>query len=118
MNSWQHASETEKMQFEAISTFLIHRPELISFLFDTGEAKLDSGPDKIISRSRGLCYSDQVLVRLAMDLWCDHGQISVHELFSLDFNIFESALSAIKMLGPKPSRLYEVLMAVSHTSEP
>lgn len=110
MLNWKGSSEYEEIQFQAISGFLSHRPQLIGFLFNPCYPKLIFSPEKIVENSIGFCCSDQILVRLALHLWCNYGFISAYELFKLDSEVFDRALEAIKILGPKPSTRYHELM--------
>jgi hypothetical protein len=112
MFNWQSASEQELKQFQVISSFLSHRVNLIQYLFHSDIPKLNSSPEKIISKAKGLCTSDKVLLRVALQLWCEHGQISIPELFCLDADVFLRVLKAIESLGPKPCNSLQKLMAV------
>ena len=113
MQNWKEASDFEKIQFQAILGFLSHRPQLITFLFSPLHPRLREAPEKIVFNSGDFCSSDQILVRLALNLWCNHGPISVHELFGLDSEVFANALNAIKILGPKPCNRFNELIQKS-----
>jgi hypothetical protein len=42
-----------------------------------------------------MCGGDYLLVKLAVELWCEQGKIPVHELLSLDEPLFSRALAAL-----------------------
>jgi len=112
MVNWQSASEEELKQFQVISSFLSHRGSLIQYLFHPEKPNLNASPDKIISKAVGLCTSDKVLLRVALQLWCEYGQISIAELFCLDAEVFLRVLKAIESLGPKPCNSFQKLVAI------
>ncbi len=109
MTNWQTASEYELKQYEAISSFLNGRKQLLRYLFHNREPRLNSSPKQIISGARGFCTSDKILIRVALQLWCEYGQIGLQELFYLDGEVFLKVLRALESLGPKPSSLYNLL---------
>ncbi len=78
---------------------------------------LNSSPDKIIANSDGFCNSDKILIRVALQLWCDYGQISLTDLFCLDGEVFLKVLKAIECLGPKPCQWYSILKSFSEDEE-
>ena len=117
MVNWQAASEYELKQYQAIHSFLSHRVNIIHYLFHNERPILNNFPDKIITDSEGFCSSDKVLIRVALQLWCDYGQIGLYELFCLDGEVFLKVLKAIEDLGPKPSSWYSQLMSIASAEE-
>ena len=111
MVNWQTASKYELKQYQTISSFLSHRVNLIHYLFNTERPMLSNSPDKIITDSDSLCTSDKILIRVALQLWCDYGKIGITELFCLDAEVFLKVLKAIEDLGPKPSSLSSTLIS-------
>jgi hypothetical protein len=112
MVNWQTASEYELKQIQVISSFMSHRANLVQYMFHPEKPNLNYPPEKIISKSIGFCTSDKVLLRVALQLWCEYGQISIPELFCLDAEVFLRVLKAIESLGPKPCNKFQKLMAV------
>jgi hypothetical protein len=101
MSSWINAGESEIRLFKAIQKITNHNKALLNLLFDSRSERLElrHSPDKIISNARGLCGSDYILVKLCLDLWCEHGKIAVHELFNLDSDLLGNTLQAIEELA-------------------
>lgn len=109
MVNWQTASEYELRQYEAISFFLTDRKHLLQYLFHDEHPRLKSPPKQVLAGAAGFCASDKILIRVALQLWCEYGQIGLQELFCLDGEVFLKVLRAIERLGPKPSPWYQLL---------
>jgi hypothetical protein len=99
MKCWKNCCSSERLQFEAISIAVGGRADLLKVLFDQEQPKLRRPPAQILREALGLCSQDYLLVKLSLDLWCDHG-VAVHELLSLDLEVFNRALKALIKLGP------------------
>lgn len=112
MKSWQGASEHEVYLFETISQFLLHRSDLIDFLFHSNQPRLRGSPEILLDQSLGLCSSDQFLVRLAVHLWSGGGEISLSDLFKIDAETFLKVLGCLEALGPKQNKRFDMIMAL------
>ena len=101
MSSWINAGASEVRLFRAIQKITSHNQSLLNLLFDFHSERLElrHSADKIIINARGLCSSDYVLVKLCLDLWCEHGKISVHELFNLERDLLRHTLRVIEELA-------------------
>jgi hypothetical protein len=99
MIRWQKATRGEKKQFEAIATFLNHRPNLVDFLFDPASPKLTDSPERLLTAAGGLPRSDFLLVRLALNLWCGAAGLEVHEIFDLEPEVFTKVMRAFAFLA-------------------
>lgn len=113
MVNWQAASEYELKQHQAIHSFLSHRVHLIHYLFHNERPTLNDSPDKIITNSEGFCTSDKILIRVALQLWCDYGKTCITDLFYLDGEVFLKVLRAIEDLGPKPCSWHSKLISIT-----
>lgn len=71
----------------------------MEFLFNQNEPKLNDEPDRLMNAARDMCGSDYILVKLCLDLWCEHGKVCVHEILSLDDGLFALTLKALEGLG-------------------
>lgn len=98
MICWQNATRGETKQLEAIATFLNSSPHLMDFLFDPDSPKLNDSPERLLTFARGLPSSDFLLVRLALNLWCEAADLQVHELFYLEPDIFAGVMKAFARL--------------------
>jgi hypothetical protein len=93
---WSVAGAGEKRQFEAIRILMAGSPQLVEFLFDPGLPRLRQSPEQIVRNARGLSSGEYILVKLAVDIWCEQGQLLVSQLFELDSDNFNRALRALK----------------------
>lgn len=99
MKCWDSACLSEKKQFEAISLILHHNQNLLKFLFDPHSPKLLDSPVNLMRQARHLSSSDYLLIKICLDIWCEQGQVQVHELFNLEPDHFNLTLNAFKYLG-------------------
>ncbi len=100
MECWKEARASEQRQFDAISILTRQSPYLMNFLFHPTNPKLRLPPEELLRTAQGFSSGDYVLVKLAIDLWCEQGQVFVHELFNLDPVNFNLALKALHGLQP------------------
>jgi hypothetical protein len=99
MECWPNATQAERKQFEAIRVLTSRNPQLMEFLFDKNQPRLKGPPDQLMGDALGMCGSDFIVVKLCLDLWCEHGKVCVHEILSLDADLFELTLRALVALG-------------------
>ena len=60
--------------------------------------RLSAPVDELQQLARGLSRSDNFLVRLSIDLWCEQGEALIVDLFDLDCEVFDSVLDAMRDL--------------------
>ena len=99
MQCWSEACRAEKKQFEAISTIVSLNPHLLGFLFDSARPQLKCAPQDLLCQAKGFSSSEYLLVRICLNLWCEQGQLEVHELFNLDPDLFKLTMTALAQLG-------------------
>jgi hypothetical protein len=99
MICWKNASRSERRQLEAIATFLSHSPHLVDFLFDPVLPKLNDSPERLLAAASGLPSGDFLLVRLALNLWCEAAGLEVHEIFNAEPEIFAKIMKAFTLLA-------------------
>ena len=100
MEYWQQVSGFERRQFQAISTLTSQNPQLLTFLFDPKASQLRLPVDRLLKEARGLSSGEYLLVKIAIDLWCEQGQVQIHQLLNLDPVNFKLALTALAELYP------------------
>jgi hypothetical protein len=98
MECWVSASSSERRQYEAIAAMTGENPELLKFLFDQNSPRLRAPASLLLKQARGLASGDNILVRVALDIWCDQGKAAVHELFNLESHVFMRVLEALAKL--------------------
>lgn len=95
MECWTQVTRSDRRLFKIISTLVGNESRILTFLFDTQFPRLRGPADEIIKSARGMSSGDYLLVKLAVELWCEQGQIPVHELLSFDEPFFSRALTAL-----------------------
>jgi len=98
MDCWSVAPSSELRQFRAIAILTSQSPQLVAFLFHPTQPQLRLPPAELLKAARSFSSGDYILVKLAVDLWCEQGQVFIHELFNLDSVNFDLALKALKAL--------------------
>ena len=53
----------------AISLLLANDPKLLEFLFSANRPRLNSSPKKLLEDALGFSCGQQLLLRLALDIW-------------------------------------------------
>lgn len=98
MEVWEGASVEEQKQFLAISILFGDRKDLLSWLFDTSRARLRFSAEALKRNCRGMSSGDQILIKIAIDLWCEQGGTQITDLQSLDSNLVRRVLKVLEML--------------------
>ncbi len=98
MECWSETPSNELRQFRAISILMNKSPHLLGFVFHPSQPQLRLPPAELLRAAQGFSSGDYVLIKLAVDLWCEQGHVFIHELFNLDCVNFDLALKALKFL--------------------
>jgi len=83
---------------EILHLFEEHR-RLLEFLFDAKAPRLSAASDEILAAARGLCSSDVLLVRVALDIWSAAGQAHMNEVIDADPETYDVILAAMAILA-------------------
>lgn len=75
-------------------------PQLLKFLFHPEIPQLRLPPEELLREALGFSSGDLILVRIAIDLWCEQGNLPLHQVFGLDSLNFKLTLQALEVLGP------------------
>jgi len=81
MNNWMNATESDRDLMYAASLIFDKRPELYKFFFHPDKPQLRYPCAKIKQLAKSMCSSDELLVRIALDVWCGNGGISFNEIY-------------------------------------
>ena len=98
MTVWKNASQGDKRLLHAISILLKNYPYLLDFVFDPHEPELSQSSDRLRREAGALSSGESLLVRLAMDLWNESGDVKFTELDRLDSSNFENVMTAVRYL--------------------
>lgn len=101
--AWETATVSEQELCIAMTKLFATNDKLLTFVFDKDEPRLRAKPHQLVTEARSLSSGENVLVRLALDIWNDTGGVRITELLSrLDPTNFHNAIAALRYLGPKP----------------
>lgn len=87
MLRWTNVSLSDALHLDAINYFLFNYPHLINCFLHPEKPGLRSPSKVIIKKIRGLSHSEQLLVRMGMDIWNGSGQVNLllaYEVLSSD----------------------------------
>ncbi len=98
MTTKPQLNEYEKRMVIAIETILKHT-YLKDFFFEEGMKKIRFRPDEMRSRIQGFSCSEQVLIRVGLDMWSGSGDAKIWEILEvLDDRNFHATLSGLVMI--------------------
>lgn len=95
MDCWSNAGTFERKVFLIAKELLDSQAKLLSFIFDPSTPRLSRPADELLTMARDLSSSEQVLVSLCVDLWCEGAGTRVNDLLCLDEKNLKKALAAI-----------------------
>lgn len=100
---WEHPNVTDFVLLQAMRRLFARRPDLLTFVFHMKEPRLRRSPQILMKEARALSSGENVLVRVALNLWNQSGSVGLHEIVErLDETNFENTIAAMRILGPKP----------------
>lgn len=99
---WEKATDTERKLFFAISEIFDKDEKLLEFTFENKSPRLREQAHKLIEEIKTHYPAKDLLLRIALDIWCSCGDVYLWELFEfLNQKEFKNVVKAICMLGPK-----------------
>ena len=100
MFCWKFVSASQHRRIEAISLLLSNDYPLLEFLFEQDQPQLRAAPEELMSNSWPFSAGEMLLVRLALDLWNESGDVRICEaLERLDGIRFQNLLLSLEYLG-------------------
>lgn len=97
MESWRKATQAERRLFLLISQVFTNHPKLLRFFFDTQEPRTSFEPHQLLKASGCFSSGEQVLIRVALDLWNESGGAQVRDLmYILDDESCSNVLKALE----------------------
>ena len=80
MINWKNASSTDKHLLNAIARLFRNNPQLLEFFFHPSEPQLALPCKKIKQLARSYGSADELLVRIALDIWNESGSLNFNEI--------------------------------------
>lgn len=98
---WKTARPRDQRFQIVVTALFASNARLLALVFDRDQPRLRDEPENILTQARGLSSGEYLLLRLALDLWNDSGDVRIQELISsLDSTNFANAIGALWRLGP------------------
>jgi hypothetical protein len=99
MLSWKTCSKEESRLAEIMYLLFKSYPELEQFLFKAETPNLNEPPDVLLRQIGAFSSGEQILVRVALDLWSGEGRTHLFDvLHRLDDRNFTNVMAAILYL--------------------
>ncbi len=80
MINWPKANVVERRLLQAISNIFSESPKLLDFLFDPEKPKLRAMPEVLLLEAEDFSAKEDLLIRVALDMWSGSGSAEVWEL--------------------------------------
>ncbi len=102
MIHWKDATKSNLRLLKAICIVFRKHPKLLSFLFDPHSPVLRAQPEALMKESRDFSSGEDLLVRVALDMWSGSGEAYVYELIEIldNTNLF-NVLEGLQFLKAK-----------------
>jgi hypothetical protein len=81
MLNWKNASNSDQKLLTAIARLFRNGPQLLEFFFHPSEPKLALPCKQIKHLAKSFCTADELLIRIALDVWCAAGAINFNEIY-------------------------------------
>lgn len=99
METWQGATQSDREIYIVIKMIFHSHPKLLDFFFDKVHARLRYEPMKMLKALGALSGGEQILVRIAMDVWSGSGNAKLWRILEiLDDQSLSNTLNALKIL--------------------
>lgn len=96
MDPWSRASRAERRLFLLIEQIFSNHPQLLEFFFDKSQPRIRFEPLDMIKEAGCFSSGEQVLIRVALDMWSCSGNAKVWQLLeTLDHENFSNVLKAL-----------------------
>jgi len=96
---WKNASKSDEFLLSEIKKLFKTKQHFVSFMFHPSQAKLAFASEEIIEMAMCLGSGNDLLVRIALDIWSGEGGINFNELYQkLDTRNFDEVINILKTL--------------------
>jgi hypothetical protein len=99
---WKQATYDERRLLKAISLVLGKHPNLLLFVFEKERPRLRELPEILLEKSAAFSASEDLLVRVALDLWSGSGDAHVWEIIEyLDYDSLDNLIEGLRFCRTK-----------------
>src|SRR4051794_32454833 len=96
METWREVTVSERRQYDLIALIFSNHPKLLEFFFEKNQARLSLPPEAMLKELGCFSSGEQVLLRVALDMWSGSGNAFVWQLIeTLDHDTFYKVLKAL-----------------------
>ncbi len=101
MLDWKGIGKGQRRMQEVLNLIFSKHPRFLEFLFDEHEPKLRDEPEALLYEAGVFSRGEQILIRIALDLWCGEGNVSLWDIVErLDLYNYEHVLAGLRHLRP------------------
>lgn len=117
--NWENASVADFVLLQAMEQLFGRHPDLLPFVFNDTEPRLRRHPKVIMKEAEALSRGEDLLVRIALDLWNQSSGVGLFELIErLDSGNFQNVIAALRIVGPKPPSRFGMQFAPGRKPDP
>ena len=104
MLSWHSPGRAERRMMESLNFIFTGHSKLLEFLFEPDRPKLRHEPEILLHHAMGFSRGEQILLRVALDLWCGAGEVRLWQMIEhLDDGSYGNALTGLRHLREIPT---------------
>jgi hypothetical protein len=109
MLNWKNVGRAERKMMESLNLILSGHEKLLEFLFEADCPRLRQDAKTLIHHADGFSSGEQILIRLALDIWCGVGDVRLWEMIEqLDDESFRQAIKGLGHLRKETSEGPEI----------
>ena len=110
MLSWTKLGRAERRMMGSLNLIMHDHSKLLEFLFEPERPRLRQEPEILLSEASGFSRGEQILVRVALDLWCGAGSVQLWQMIErVDDETYFNTLSGLRHLSEIPDDGPEIL---------
>ena len=99
MLCWENPGRGGRRLMEVMNLIFRNHPELLGFLFEPARPKLRHEAEKLMGEARGFSSGEQILIRIALNLWNGHGSVSLWDVIEkLDQENYQQVVLGLQHL--------------------
>ena len=103
MLNWHKPGRAERRMMESLNIIFTGHSKLLEFLFEPDRPKLRQEPEILLRHAAGFSGGERILLRIALDLWCGAGGVSLwHLIEHLDDDSYTNTLVGLRHLREIP----------------
>lgn len=99
MLNWMKLGRAESRMMGSLNLIMGDHSKLLEFLFESERPRLKQEPEVLLKLASGFSRGEQILVRVALELWCGAGGVSLWQIIEhLDDPNYFNTLAGLRYL--------------------